>query len=58
MLGRKFYYRFSLFYFVYEGDFQVLAGGLVLGNSVKYKEKQRKTVIKFPSKNKASPINF
>ena len=25
MLGRKLYYRFSLFYFVYEDDFQVQA---------------------------------
>ena len=25
ILGRKFYYRFSLFYFVFEGDFQVQA---------------------------------
>ena len=34
MLGRKFYYRFSLFYFVYEGDFQVQAGGLIFGGAI------------------------
>ena len=34
MLGRKFYCRFSLFYFVYEGDFQVQAGGLIFGGAI------------------------